>query len=653
MSLSRLWAIPMALVAAAVVAFAPAAARDRKPPRIVAAAMVDANADFRADRVRLTYSEPVHHAVDRDGHYPIAVTGYRIRSLGAGRRRTLLVYLVEKRMPDGKAKPAIRYTRTRSKPVGDRAGNQAIAQLFRRVRPHGHRPPSGTVAPSSPAQPPTPAGPGQPDADHDGTVDAKDCAPRDPAIHPGAPDLPDLSFVDSNCDGIDGTEADAIFVSPQGNDANPGTKAKPKQTIQAAVATVAAGNGKYVLVAAYEYAEVDLGKKNSGVGIYGGYSAKTWARGTGSGSLTAIDGSPQAVLADGATGVVLQLVFLDGSPLKSFGASGYGIRALNGSKLLLEGVTVATADAYKGADGASGVAGANGEAGGSGDPGNCDDGDIRPLGGHGGFSPVADRRGGKGGEGGHTNPVGGHGTGDNGSAGGIGTPGGEGAQYGDPGYPGGNGRAGSNGAAGAAGAGGSASTVFAGAVWVGQPGTIGRPGQAGNGGGGGGGGGQQDRFPYIADGAGNGGGGGGGGAAGGAPGTGGGPGGGSFGLYLYNSSVEVESSKIGAGDGGLGGDGGHGGAGGTGGAGGSGGAICTSEVGRGGDGGSGGNGGLGGYGGGGAGGPSIGIFKIGKSSAKLGDTKVDHGRPGAGGDGNSPVPGSNGATGLAADVYPS
>ena len=509
---------------------------------------------------------------------------------------------------------SLRYRHTTSKPVSDGAGNQAVAQLYPRdARCTGILPPAAAAAPPSLAQPPTPAAPGQLDADHDGT------------------------------------ETDAIFVSPQGDDANPGTKAKPKRTVQAAVETVADGNGEYVLVAASEYGEVDLGKKNSGVGIYGGYSAKTWARGTGSGLLTAIDGSPQAVLADGATDVVLRLLTVDGSPPKTFGASGYGIRALNGSKLVLRRVTVVSAGGEKGSDGVGGVSGANGQAGLEGRPGDCDDGSFTPLGGHGGFSP-AGRRGGRGGDGGHTNPVGGASTGASGYAGEIGTPGGSGGQIGDPAEPGDKGRAGANGAAGATGAGGSAATVLAGAAWVGRPGTVGRAGQPGNGGGGGGGGGQQDNALGFEDGAGNGGGGGGGAAAG-TPGTGGGPGGGLFGVYLYSSSADLESSKIGLGDGGEGGDGGHGGAGGTGGAGGSGGAICTSEVGRGGDGGHGGNGGRGGYGGG-AGGPSIGIFKSGRSSATCTTRRSTTAGPARAAAGSSPEPSSNGATGIAADVYP-
>ncbi|HEX4627805.1 MAG TPA: MXAN_6577-like cysteine-rich protein, partial [Gemmatimonadales bacterium] len=48
---------------------------------------------------------------------------------------------------------------------------------------------------------------------------------------PQNPDKPDLAFVDENCDGIDGTIADAIFVSTHGNNTNPGTMSQPVATI--------------------------------------------------------------------------------------------------------------------------------------------------------------------------------------------------------------------------------------------------------------------------------------------------------------------------------------------------------------------------------------------------------------------------------------
>src|SRR5919197_6490596 len=69
---------------------------------------------------------------------------------------------------------------------------------------------------------------------------------------PGAPDRPDLGFVDSNCDGIDGDKANAIFVAPNGNDANDGSFGHPKATVPAAVTTgLAASKDVYVAAGTY------------------------------------------------------------------------------------------------------------------------------------------------------------------------------------------------------------------------------------------------------------------------------------------------------------------------------------------------------------------------------------------------------------------
>ena len=75
---------------------------------------------------------------------------------------------------------------------------------------------------------------GEPDWDNDGAI-ADDCRKLDPAIHPGAPDLPDLAFEDMNCDGIDGDRDDAVFVAPGGDDNNVGSPTQPYKTLQHAV----------------------------------------------------------------------------------------------------------------------------------------------------------------------------------------------------------------------------------------------------------------------------------------------------------------------------------------------------------------------------------------------------------------------------------
>src|SRR6266566_3717556 len=91
-----------------------------------------------------------------------------------------------------------------------------------------------------------------PDDDHDGYPNSVDCAPEDPAVHPGAPDPPDQAFRDSNCDGIDGEASHAIFVSGVGSDSNPGTESQPKQTLAAGVAAAAA-QGKDVYTTLGDY----------------------------------------------------------------------------------------------------------------------------------------------------------------------------------------------------------------------------------------------------------------------------------------------------------------------------------------------------------------------------------------------------------------
>src|SRR3954454_14924382 len=105
----------------------------------------------------------------------------------------------------------------------------------------------------------------RPDFDGDGST-SNDCAPLAPAVHPGAADKPDLAFEDTNCDGIDGDKANAIFVTLGGDDGAPGTLTNPKHTISAAIAAAAASDPKKdVYVAGGNYGEsVDLA---DGVGV--------------------------------------------------------------------------------------------------------------------------------------------------------------------------------------------------------------------------------------------------------------------------------------------------------------------------------------------------------------------------------------------------
>ena len=362
----------------------------------------------------------------------------------------------------------------------------------------------------------------------------------------------------------------------------------------------------------------------TGVAIYGGYDAKSWKRGFT--DDTVIEGMPEAVFADKATGVLLQLLTVNAADRGlGFGASVYGIRAVNGSKLTLQNVAVRAGAAPNGAAGASGTGRGSWRARRA-RSGRCEELRRRgpSPGGAGGDSAVG-RLGGKGGDGGKG------GNGVAGRPGLFGTLGGPGGKGGEKPARGENGADGTRGEPGLGGDGGTSTTTLAATSWRGVDGSFGRVGGAGNGGGGGGGGGYKKNGLFQDDWPGSGGGGGGGGGAPGRPGDGGHFGGGSFGVYLFNSAITTESSTITAGNGGRGGTGGDGGAGGKGGDGGRDAGFPCGHGGLGGAGGKGGDGGVGGAGGGGAGGPSIGVMKVGTSTATLTSTTIKVGTPGAGG----------------------
>jgi hypothetical protein len=486
------------------------------------------------------------------------------------------------------------------------------------------------------------------DSDGDGVVDAVDCAPSDPAINPRAVDEPDLDFVDANCDGIDGDAARAVFVTPSGSDASPGTPAAPRRTLAAAIdlaANFSPVHDVYVATGLYADGTVALA---SGVGIYGGYSAVDWSRSLS--PSTRIQGAP-AIAASGVADGTLQLLTIEGT-LHGGGLSVYGLKAID-SNLLLATVAVQTPDA---GDGTAGVAqGPAALSGTDGDPGNpgaensgglgCDTAAL-PTGGPGGPSPFG-RSGGKGGDAGLGPNAGVNGDDAPGAGlpGGLGV-GGLGGPSSTPSDPasvrGHDGAAGTGGVPGSA---GGASFVPSGyAPSDGADGGRGADGFGGGGGGGGGGG------TTACDSYGSSGGGGGSGGAGGVGGGGGQSGGSSVALYLWASNVIVDGATLTLGDGGDGGAAGAGqggGVGGHGGAGGSyGGADEQDDGSNGGAGGDGGDGGQGGPGGGGAGGSSIGVLLGGGAIAQFANVSFTLGDSGQGGS----SPGNAGSPGEAASL---
>ena len=534
-----------------------------------------------------------------------------------------------------------RAVRERSERNNCRAG-RAVLKVVRVVSPGPGLLTSTTGSSTEPGPLAASAVPASvPDADGDGVPDAQDCAPANAGVHPGAPDAPDAqTMVDANCDGVDGDAAHSVFVATTGNDANPGTRERPKLTLAAATAA-AKPAGRAVLVAEGTYAE-ELPVLN-GVSVYGGY-ARDWSRSRAHVVLIAPAFSTAARASFVTDPTVLQLLTLQAADATTPSTSSYGLLGTSSSGLVLESVTATAGRGGNGDRGASGQAGTTGGRGADGAIGDCDDLHAAP-GGAGGSSPVSGREGGRGGDGGHAGvdraPAGGKGGGTFGGSGGSGGLGNR-----DPGTAGAAGQNGFTGNPGANGTGGSGGFMDIRNGWVAAWGGRGTDGTAGYGGGGGGGGGGQN-CSFCDAGTGNGGGGGGGGGTGGHSGAGGDGGGGSFGIALVSSGGAILRDVVAKGaDAGNGGTGGSGGLGGPGGDSGLGAARCTDQIGAGGRGGRGGAGGQGGNGGGGAGGWSAGLIT--NSGANVEGGSFTAGFPGRGG------PGPNsGADGKAAPVLSS
>jgi hypothetical protein len=460
-------------------------------------------------------------------------------------------------------------------------------------------------------------------------------------------DEPDAGFIDSNCDGIDGDAAQAVFVvATGGSDLNPGTRAAPMATLQAAMQratshgkrAVYAGKGTYIVNGTLHL--------TNGISFYGQYSpADNWTRSSlhetrilaGKTAVAAINVSLEthvegfAIMAANAT-----------LP----GESSYGVRLQSSSGVVLRYNNIEAGTGAAGSPGTDFPAALGGTDGVDGPDGDPDDDAETIPGGPGGQSP-AGNTGGKGGNGGKSPGFQGE-PGAPGTAGGA--DGGPGGSAGNPGTAGGNGTSAPSGANGTNGTGGAAFGGHAASLYLPADGTRGTDGVDGKGGGGGGGGGGQE-CTFCQEGSGNAGGGGGGGGSGGDGGTGGRGGGGSFGIYVDQSNAVITGNFILTKSGGNGGKGGNGGLGGSGGEGGEGGNASITQIGRGGDGGRGGRGGHAGSGGGGGGGPSIGLMIIG-STVTHGLNSYTSGTGGTGGAGgfntNSAAPA--GLNGLSATI---
>ncbi len=419
------------------------------------------------------------------------------------------------------------------------------------------------------------------DGDGDGFFVPADCDDSDDSIYPGAPDAAG-DDIDQNCDGIDGEQADAVFVSSStgANTSTCGTILEPCASIGQGQTRALAEAKSNVFVAGGSYAKFSVA---AGLEVRGGYG-QNWQRGvqaTGAtsanvtASFDAAVGGPVGIIADGITTATRVADLKVTGATAAVGQNSYGVVVRNSSSaLVLDALDIVGGTAGNGANGANGAGGwgAAANAGGGGqagfEPGGMCNTSAAGAGG-GGATGVAN--GGAGGKGGAIDTDCGQvfpprlpnynaQPGNNGAAGagaGAGAGGGGGlagtsglpgicnlqgnvGQFGSPGASGANGASGGPGSGGAAGAAGIAGGL----------------GTNGAGGGGGGGGGAADCG--VDDAGAGGGGGGAGGARAATPGAGGAAGAQSIAIRLENSSPVLTGIEITLGVGGAGGNGGAG-----------------------------------------------------------------------------------------------
>lgn len=183
---------------------------------------------------------------------------------------------------------------------------------------------------------------------------AMDAAPSDGASCEAQPDRPDHLLEDTNCDGIDGDRADAIFVAPTGFDIEGptvGGPTTPVRTIGFALALASARGLSQVLVATGIYRERVTVVE--GIGIFGGYAPDAgWRRALGTEDVTRILAETPALV---ATNVAAETV-LGGLEIESFdrktrSASSIAVRVEHARGIVLEDCTLIAGRGGTGVDG--------------------------------------------------------------------------------------------------------------------------------------------------------------------------------------------------------------------------------------------------------------------------------------------------------------
>jgi hypothetical protein len=206
-------------------------------------------------------------------------------------------------------------------------------------------------------------------------------------------DDPDLLFSDDNCDGIDGTVTQGIFVATSGDNRNDGTPTAPLATLQAALDRAGLLGRPHVYVAGGSYTASTLILAN-GVHMYSGYTyspsgSSNWSRNNSSVANFSATSPTGATATNITSSTVLDRMNISAGNGTVAQVSSYGLIARNSAGLVLRNLTVRAGNGRSGVNGSSvfgqATAGGNGSAGvpGCEDSSGFCDGCGRPGGGGG------------------------------------------------------------------------------------------------------------------------------------------------------------------------------------------------------------------------------------------------------------------------------
>lgn len=162
-------------------------------------------------------------------------------------------------------------------------------------------------------------------------------------------DRPDADFADTNCDGIDGDRARAVFVAPHGSDDGPGTLEAPIATLTRGIELARrAGKSVYVCTSTYEEAVV---LEDAAVSIYGGYDCRHgWRRTSKQATIAPAAGRPLTIRNIAEPLLLSRLRFVAADAAEA-GASSVAAHVVDSLNLRFEPVAL---EAGNGAPGLSG-----------------------------------------------------------------------------------------------------------------------------------------------------------------------------------------------------------------------------------------------------------------------------------------------------------